>query len=221
MVRKLLLALSMVGAIGWLGSTGARAGTIVASDHDLSTKTTTTDDVCVFCHTPHNTADPATLPVALWNRQAPATTSFTMYSSPTLDMVIAAQPQGVSAACLSCHDGITAFDALVNKPGGLVLNQTMGTGGKAVGSGGDLTNDHPISITYSVGTGAGQDPGFNAAVGGKVGTLPLFRAPGAAATADGDQVECASCHNPHDPDFGSFLRISNAASALCTTCHIK
>ncbi|MFQ5773636.1 MAG: cytochrome c3 family protein [Kiloniellaceae bacterium] len=217
MIKNLLTAFGAVALVGLIGMSGVRAGTIVNSEHDLSTRTTTTDEVCVFCHTPHNTADPATLPVPLWNRQS-STTTFTMYSSPTLDMVIATQPQGVSAACLSCHDGVTAFDALVNNPG-ITLPDTMGTGPEAVGAGGDLTNDHPVSITYSVGTGPGQDPGFNAAVAGKVNGLPLFRAPG--GTGDGDQVECATCHNVHDPDFDPFLRISNAASALCTSCHIK
>ncbi|MEO6486324.1 MAG: cytochrome c3 family protein, partial [Thermoanaerobaculia bacterium] len=34
-------------------------------------------------------------------------------------------------------------------------------------------------------------------------------------------MQCASCHNVHDPLNVPFLNISNAASALCTTCHIK
>jgi hypothetical protein len=38
-------------------------------------------------------------------------------------------------------------------------------------------------------------------------------------------VECGSCHDPHNSNtFGnqvSFLRTSNAASAVCTACHIK
>ncbi len=216
MIRKLYVTLSVALLLGLLSTAGARADSIVGSDHDLSSKTTTTDQVCIFCHTPHNTADPATLPVPLWNRQASATT-FTMYSSTSLDMVIASAPEGVSAACLSCHDGATAFDALISNPG-ITLPDVM-TGDHAVGAGGDLTNDHPISITYSVGTGAGQDPAFNTPTAGKVGALPLFRAPG--ASGDGTQVECATCHNVHDPQYDPFLRISNAGSALCTSCHVK
>jgi predicted CXXCH cytochrome family protein len=218
MIRKLLLAFGTVALAGLLGMAAAQAASIINSDHDLSTKTTTTGDACVFCHTPHNTADPATLPVPLWNRNPAATASFTMYSSPSIDMVIANQPQGISAACLSCHDGITAFDSLVNNSG-ITLPDTMGNGDHAVGRGGDLTDDHPISVTYSVGTGAGQDPDFVVAVAGKVGALPLYRAPG--ATGVGDQVECASCHNVHDPQFDPFLRIANTGSAVCKSCHIK
>lgn len=217
MLGKLLVSFGAIALAGLIGTAGAQAGTIVGSDHDLSAPGVTTE-VCVFCHTPHNTADPATLPVPLWNRQGAATASFTMYSSPTLDMVIASQPQGISAACLSCHDGITAFDALINNPG-ISLPDTMGNGDHAVGFGGDLTNDHPISITYSPGSGPNQDPAFNPATAGMVGALPLFRAPG--ATGDGDQVECASCHNVHDPQFDPFLRVANTASAVCTSCHIK
>lgn len=39
-------------------------------------------------------------------------------------------------------------------------------------------------------------------------------------------VECASCHDPHNAESASstqvaFLRISNAASAVCLACHVK
>ncbi len=34
-------------------------------------------------------------------------------------------------------------------------------------------------------------------------------------------VECATCHNVHDNTSGTFLRMSNASSALCLTCHNK
>ena len=75
----------------------------------------------------------------------------------------------------------------------------------------DLRNDHPISIVYDV----GQDAAFNAKAAVASGGLRLF---GDGTT---DRVQCASCHNPHNNTNAPFLRISNAASALCTTCHIK
>jgi hypothetical protein len=42
-------------------------------------------------------------------------------------------------------------------------------------------------------------------------------------------VECGSCHDPHNdttfsagaPKSVAFLRVANAASIICTTCHIK
>lgn len=73
-------------------------------------------EVCVFCHTPHgaNTNAPGAAP--LWNRVIP-TSVFTTYSSPNFDPITAGQPQGVSLACLSCHDGVAGVDALVNTSG--------------------------------------------------------------------------------------------------------
>jgi hypothetical protein len=48
-------------------------------------------------------------------------------------------------------------------------------------------------------------------------------------SGDGFEVECASCHDPHGvPSAGAgssfiptFLRVANAGSALCLTCHTK
>lgn len=34
-------------------------------------------------------------------------------------------------------------------------------------------------------------------------------------------VECASCHDPHVDNGTTFLRISNAGSAVCLACHTK
>jgi predicted CXXCH cytochrome family protein len=32
-------------------------------------------------------------------------------------------------------------------------------------------------------------------------------------------VECATCHDPHQCETKSFLRIDNVGSALCLSCH--
>ncbi len=73
-------------------------------------------EVCVYCHTPHagqNSNAP------LWNRALPASGNYTPYSSTTIDVNggVISQPDGVSLACLSCHDGTIAVDAIVNAPG--------------------------------------------------------------------------------------------------------
>jgi predicted CXXCH cytochrome family protein len=34
-------------------------------------------------------------------------------------------------------------------------------------------------------------------------------------------MQCTSCHNPHNDQFGKFLVMGNSASALCNTCHLK
>jgi len=82
-------------------------------------KATGTTEICVFCHTPHG-ANPATVGLApLWNRNIPIDTSYGVYSSPNFDAsgIDAGRPKGVSLACLSCHDGTIAVDALINAPG--------------------------------------------------------------------------------------------------------
>lgn len=35
------------------------------------------------------------------------------------------------------------------------------------------------------------------------------------------RIECSTCHNPHDNATASFLRKTNAGSAVCYTCHNK
>jgi len=204
MLKKLIaiaaLAISMA-----LSITGtANADSIVNSDHDLGGSNTNDDlQVCVYCHTPHSASTAA----PLWNRDLPVG-AYTMYGSPTLDMTIAASPQGTSLACLSCHDGTIAVDQLLNFPPNMTSNNTQIDAGVNFGT--DLSNDHPISVTYDT----TQDPNFIAAVAGQVGGLQLF---GTGA----DQVECATCHLVHDPAISPFLRISNTGSGLCLSCHIK
>ena len=72
-------------------------------------------EVCVYCHTPHGAAANA----PLWNRTLPATGNYTPYSSTTIDVNggTIPQPDGISLACLSCHDGTIAVDAIINAPG--------------------------------------------------------------------------------------------------------
>ncbi len=41
------------------------------------------------------------------------------------------------------------------------------------------------------------------------------------AGVTGPSVECASCHDPHTPNNGVFLRVSNQGSGLCLSCHVK
>jgi len=38
----------------------------------------------------------------------------------------------------------------------------------------------------------------------------------------GDSVECSSCHDVHNgTGFGALLKVDNAGSQLCLTCHTK
>lgn len=221
--------------------------TIATGPHDLSAGSAVrTGDLggqtCVFCHTPHGGS--ATVP--LWNRNAP-TTTYTLYTSTTMDAAQPTQAQmrsGVSGACLSCHDGTIGLDVLVNYNGlphaASATFAVQGTakstyGGQGTGAnnlmtgglpylGNDLANDHPVAIIYETARAATatefvtqtNPSGTKVVVPSASGDLPLFGGTTATAT-----VECASCHNPHNNTQGNFLRKSNAASAICLTCHIK
>ena len=150
-----------------------------------------TTEVCVFCHTPHGgRTDVAGGAAPIWNRTLTNATGYNMYKSPNFDAVnvggnTPGKPNGVSLACLSCHDGTVAFDSLINLPGsggyqgvdgkranysatGSFVDQTTGTFsataspfpniGETVGPGTvDLSNDHPISMEIP----CNKDPQFN------------------------------------------------------------
>ena len=186
-----------------------QGATIVGSPHDLrlgggSTYAGTSDQTCIYCHTPHNGL--STL-IPLWNHPTTATPTFTLYpSGGTLNAVLG-QPTGASRACLSCHDGTIAPNSHAAVTGGALM-----TGSDVLGT--DLSNDHPISFTYDVAL-ANADGGLVApnADGKSVVTgIPLFNG----------KLECASCHNVHDNTTASpFLRFSNASSGLCVKCHNK
>ena len=118
-----------------------------------------TAEVCVFCHTPHGSDVSASVP--LWNRALADPASYTTYDTlGTTSLDGATAPVGsVSIACLSCHDGTQAMDALLNDPGSgaVVASFTAGvwTGNDRpqgiADLGQDLTDDHPIGIQYGGG----------------------------------------------------------------------
>lgn len=72
-------------------------------------------EVCVYCHTPHSAATNIGA-APLWNRTKPQAT-FSVYSAATTLGQPVTQPGPNSLTCLSCHDGATAIDSIVNLPG--------------------------------------------------------------------------------------------------------
>ncbi len=156
---------------------GMAFGQIASTKHNLTStgpgpnRTSSTDQICVFCHTPHGGQTATAVP--LWNKQLP-TTTYTLYSqlnTSTLNGQIL--PVGsVSLACLSCHDGTQAMDNIINAPGSGGFNTTGGgagglsftwtsgadtlTGTPFPNLGADLRDDHPVGIQYCGGglTGA-------------------------------------------------------------------
>lgn len=120
--------------------------------------------------------------------------------------------------CLACHnkDNIFAPDFAV---------AVIGT---------DLSNDHPVGVTlpdtnlYGFREPNGQRGGikfFDRDGNGRpdAGEIRYYN------TGGGFKVECGSCHDPHGVSptgpggvhNPTFLRVSNATSAVCITCHVK
>lgn len=188
------------------------AQTIVGSAHDFSTQTwNTSGEICICCHTPHN-ANISVPEAPLWNHQL-TTATFQLYSSPTFNGASSiTQPSGNSKLCLSCHDGTVAMENF-----GTINNGThFITAGNNLGS--DLRNDHPISFIFDASLST-QDPGLwnptthlSGIGNGTISQTMLFN----------NKVECASCHDVHNSTgIAGLLRKTNAASALCLTCHNK
>lgn len=228
------ITLRSAALIAAMASVGFAASNIAATKHNLSYTGTGTikadsgqnnDEICVYCHTPH-AANTAFTGAPIWNKATPSGT-FTMYGTTIALTATDSTPNSPSMACLSCHDGVSAINSMVNAPGSggynaaganVVFGATaagtafaMPTGVTNIGT--DLRNDHPVSITYTENK-----------AGLKATTTALTGWAGAAtigALLRNNKVECGSCHDPHEADNGTFLRVANAGSALCVGCHAK
>ncbi len=204
------------------------------------------DQVCVFCHTPHG----GSLDAPLWNRDLSSLQGagvFTHYTSSTLSSTVGVSTRGVnpeSLMCLSCHDGsIGMGDSLYNTsnttgtPDNNIVKMQAGFGnpGPRIGASianmpsgldpaagtGDLSDDHPISFSYTAAYGDATNAGDLHLVGD-------VEAAGLALFGAGKNLECATCHDPHvdylnpaNAAYDPFLAIPNTGSDMCLTCHIK
>ena len=94
----------------------ATDGTGIVSAVSMDVYRNDYQEVCVYCHTPHGGNANVTLP--LWNRTLTATTytTYDLLGTSTLTQAVG-QPGANSLACLSCHDGQTAVDSIINMPG--------------------------------------------------------------------------------------------------------
>lgn len=163
-------------------------------------KETRATGLCVFCHTPHN-GNPAR---STWNRDLPGIT-YQLYSSSTLKADLQ-QPTGSSRLCLSCHDGFVALGKLRAPPPGEALTLGPMTGSSVLGT--DLSDDHPISFVYDTALAVKHRGIVDPSLLPK--TLPLDRK---------KELQCTTCHNAHESKRAKFLRMDNAGSALCLSCH--
>lgn len=207
----------------------AVTGTYKASTSDPIQGGTT--QICVFCHTPHgsNTFAP------LWNRTHSLATYVTYTSDVLLGLGYWAAEDPLSggthvktAICLSCHDGTIALGSVANMPSDIPsskLEIAMRTSKIASASAGyigtDLSDDHPVAIKYDNSALTGDTelklPPLAGSI--KLYTMASGRAAPSNPQANGDFVECTSCHNPHDNEFGKFLVETNQNSQLCMRCH--
>lgn len=171
-------------------------------------------DMCRYCHAPHNTD--ANIP--LWNHTMSGET-FAMYSSGSMKNATGSL-SGVSLGCLSCHDGVTAMDAIVGYTitGGSMGVMTSTT--RKIGT--SLGDDHPVNVRLAPGVDVGNGTllaaEYNTPSNGLINTLPLFDT---VVTDTFDTVECATCHSVHNNTNGYFLRLDPAGGDLCGSCHNK
>jgi predicted CXXCH cytochrome family protein len=206
--------------------------TIKGSKHDFSSasapnsnlQSNNQNQICVFCHTPHN----AVKNVPLWNRSNPDPNSYHLYTSSASAVVSRGaklQSDSISLFCLSCHDGAAGNIAasVINKAAPITgtFNWTTRAGSvnttpaNLTGDGaGNLANDHPIGFTYPA--SVSNNLYARATVTASFGKNVFYTAGGVT-----DQMECSSCHAVHDSANPPFLRTTNASSALCLTCHMK
>ncbi len=197
-----------------------------------------TDQICVFCHTPHS-ATPAS---TLWSRPDPSTASFPLYAN---DLVIKGQlgapagaqnrsqykddgsvayPNGASRMCLSCHDGVTAIGILQDNTSiAMVGGQNLVTGQAVI----DLSSSHPISFVYDNAVLADI-----VSVRGATYQLPSL-ADDIDTPLDGnDRMQCTTCHDPHEdtraetaPENLPFWRNTVIVGTtlyddVCNSCHV-
>ena len=195
-----LIALLMFGAL--VMAAWPVQAAISGTSHDFSGDGwNPSGEICVVCHTPHN-SDTSVAEAPLWNHEVSVATYDPYANAATLDATVG-QPAGISLLCLSCHDGTVALDNF----GGNLAGANFIPGSRNVGT--DLTNDHPVSFTYDAALAATDgelaDPST-------ITPLVLF----------GGQLECGTCHDVHGVGgVSALLRTTNAASALCLTCHLK
>jgi Doubled CXXCH motif (Paired_CXXCH_1) len=283
-LRHAVIGALIAAAAVWLAVPAAaqRISDVKGTRHNLSVDGAfgthaapgATTEVCVFCHTPHGATQAdlggAPLRSPLWNRRVPAGSTYTPYTSSSLDAQaildgLNAQPGGSSKLCLSCHDGTLAIGNVNVLNGNANVSIPMtgtGTGGTMPAGAGlasgftrnlgtDLSNDHPISLTFNSALAArdGELRPVDAAQRWPAGsgTVLGLRASGfkpllplePTGNAGAGQVQCATCHDPHirelDASKGNqkFLRAQRfqevpptaahdaANDTICLSCHDK
>ncbi|MCB9839029.1 MAG: cytochrome c3 family protein [Phycisphaeraceae bacterium] len=202
--KQLLLGLAASATLATMAS-----AQIVGSRHDFSSNSWSDGEICKPCHTPHFAM--ADLP-RLWNHELTTATNYILHEG---SGTVEDDFDLISRLCLSCHDGTVALDSFGGQTGTEFIPSSANLGV-------DFTNDHPVGSDAlyppdpqpSWWAGAFNDP---STFPSRVGLEDWVDPNGVTQKV----VGCATCHNPHNRDGFDLLNISNNASALCLTCHIK
>jgi predicted CXXCH cytochrome family protein len=83
---------------------------------------------------------------------------------------------------------------------------TMPAGDTLIGT--DLSKHHPVSFNY------------DAALANQAGGLRMPNTLVQDVRLEDGQVQCTSCHDAHNNQFGKFLVMDNTSSAICQSCHV-
>lgn len=239
MIHALLPIIFFVTTVLFAASAGEAATfPLTGTKHDLSSAGTGsykaktpalggTTEKCIFCHTPHS----ANMDAPLWNR-ATNLESYVTYTSDVLGVLgypTAEDPNtgpgsvahAKTRICLSCHDGTIALGSVVNMPNTMAGSEILMDGNARIVSaaagyiGIQMQDDHPVAIKHD----QGRDPELISGTSG--GGVRLYKTAGGVENADGNYVECTSCHEPHNNQYGNFLVAPNTGSELCKKCHTK
>lgn len=206
MRNALLHALAISAALAASATQAAAQSGLAGSAHDLAmTSTGSQGDAaayqsCALCHAP--ALDTASTDQH-WSRSS-VRQSFTLYTSPTMNAGRPAALGPSSIACLSCHDGMIATASTGGTP--YVRHSRLRDGGRTP-LGTDLSDDHPVGIAIDAQYRA-RDPDIKDP---SIWGLPLVNG----------QLECTTCHDPHNRGAAGMLRVSMDRSALCLRCHDK
>ena len=223
-------------------------GGIASTKHNLTgTDGGPVMNVCIFCHTPAGDPNAAATPSWTSGGDRQTNTSFTTFDDlgrldPNRDGVSGT----VSVACMSCHDDTQAMgisNLAYDHPIGVVYRGAV-LGGIDVNNLPSTSTNADGSVTYEAGSASAPqrfasspqivDASFHAATSGLIdGRTTYWVETGVEGRQRTDIklysryygentavpfIECASCHDPHT-DTRTFLRVDNAGSALCLSCH--
>ncbi|MBI3353019.1 MAG: hypothetical protein HY036_10640, partial [Nitrospirae bacterium] len=197
-----------------------------------------TNEICVFCHTPHgaNLAAATSIQAPIWNRQL-SSASYTLYdqvwSKSFEGKLNRGAPTGYSRLCLSCHDGTVALGGVLNKPGSGGFMDTPYTMQYKQGDvySTDSSQIPPIPDTMPLGSGV--DTGDTRRLGTNLtNTHPIsFLFDSALAATDTELVDpgaplqkgpgiTVTDHTPISPAArypGDNINVYD--SVQCTSCH--